>query len=154
MRAIVQVVERSSVLISEKNIKNEIGKGLNVLVGFNHDDNKDIVAKIAQKIVNLRIFTDDAGKMNLSVKDINGQILSISQFTLYADTKKGNRPGFSDAMDPSLATKMYDYFNECLKSHDIEVAVGEFQSDMIVEIINVGPTTIILDSDYINATKK
>lgn len=154
MRAVVQVVASSSVFIKAKNITNEIGAGLNVLVGFNHGDTKQIVETIARKIVNLRIFNDDNDKMNLSVKDIAGKILSISQFTLYADTKKGNRPGFSEAMEPNLAMQMYDYFNECLSSEGVEVATGEFQAHMIVNIVNVGPTTIILDSANINATKK
>jgi len=149
MRAIVQVVDYSSVEILDTNIKNEINNGLNVLVGFTHDDTKEIVEALARKIINLRIFIDENDKMNLSVLDTKGSILSISQFTLYGDVKKGNRPGFSDAMHPDLATEMYDYFNECLKSHGVDVQVGEFGGDMIVNINNVGPTTIILDSDII-----
>ncbi|MDF9867427.1 D-tyrosyl-tRNA(Tyr) deacylase [Bacilli bacterium PM5-3] len=149
MRVIVQVVKRSSVEILEKNIKNEINNGLNVLVGFTEGDTKEIVEALAKKIVNLRIFMDENDKMNLSVIDTKGDILSISQFTLYGDVKKGNRPGFSNAMHPDEATKLYDYFNDCLKSHGVDVKVGEFGADMIVEIINVGPTTIILDSDEI-----
>ena len=149
MRTIIQVVKSSSVEIPNKQIKNEIGYGLNILVGFTHEDTKEIVEALAKKIVNLRIFIDDCDKMNLSVIDVKGEILSISQFTLYGDARKGNRPGFTDAMHPDEATKMYDYFNECLRGYDINVEVGEFGADMIVEIENYGPTTIILDSDEI-----
>lgn len=146
MRAIIQVVNQSSVTLLKENKKESINKGLNILVGFNHEDNKEVVDKVAKKIAAMRIFVDENDKMNLSVQDVAGEILSISQFTLYADTKKGNRPGFSNAMDPSLASQLYDYFNECLASYDIPVKTGEFGADMLVEIHNFGPTTIILDS--------
>ncbi|MDR3214656.1 MAG: D-tyrosyl-tRNA(Tyr) deacylase [Bacilli bacterium] len=153
MRVIVQVVEKSSVLIKDNNIKNEIGKGYNLLVGFTHSDTMKIIENMANKITNLRVITDSNGKMNLSIKDTNGEILSISQFTLYADARKGNRPGFTEAMAPDEATKMYDYFNKCLIDNGLIVKVGEFQSDMLVEIANVGPTTIILDSNELNFNK-
>ncbi|WP_423362866.1 D-aminoacyl-tRNA deacylase [Mycoplasma sp. P36-A1] len=153
MRVIVQVVKSSSVIIPKENINNKIAKGLNLLVGFNHEDNQEIAKAMAKKISNLRVFIDENEKMNLSVKDVNGQILSISQFTLYADAKKGNRPGFVEAMEPSKASALYNYFNQCLTDHDIEVKTGIFGADMIVNIENDGPTTIILDSDIIIKTK-
>ena len=149
MRVVAQVVSQSSVEIVENNFKNEIAYGLNLLVGFTHDDTKEVVEALAKKVANLRIFMDENEKMNLSVFDVGGEILSISQFTLYGDVKKGNRPGFSDAMDPNVASQMYDYFNECLRSYGINVKAGEFGGDMIVAIMNIGPTTIILDSEII-----
>lgn len=150
MRVVVQVVSKSSVNIMEKEVINKIEKGYNLLVGFTHSDTKNIVDAMVKKIVNLRIFMDDNDKMNLSILDIKGSILSISQFTLYADYRKGNRPGFTDAMNPSDASQMYDYFNEQLRANGIEVLTGEFGADMLVNISNYGPTTIILDSDNLN----
>lgn len=147
MRAVIQCVKSSSVYDVDTKQKNEIGKGYNILVGFTHGDTKEVVDYIAKKIVNLRVFVDENNKMNLSVKDVNGEILSISQFTLYADSRKGNRPGFTNAMDPVEATKLYDYFNEQLASYEIEVKSGFFGADMIVNIENDGPTTIIFDSE-------
>lgn len=145
MRAVIQLVKESSVSVDNK-IKSNIKLGYNILVGFTHEDTKEIVEVIAKKIANLRIFQDENEKMNLSIKDVNGEILSISQFTLYADIKKGNRPSFTDAMNPSVANELYEYFNDCLKSHEIEVHTGQFQAMMEVMINNYGPTTIIVDS--------
>lgn len=149
MRVIVQVVKKSSVEINVQNTLNEIGYGLNLLVGFTHSDDKKIVDALVKKIVNLRIFIDENDKMNLSIKDVAGEILSISQFTLYGDVRKGNRPGFTDAMNPTEAIELYDYFNRGLESNGIVVKTGEFGADMLVRIDNYGPTTIILDSDEI-----
>lgn len=149
MRVILQVVSKSSVEVKGINKTYEINDGYNILVGFTHDDTKKVVDAMVKKIVNLRVFIDENEKMNLSIKDIDGSILSISQFTLYADTRKGNRPGFTNAMAPESASLMYDYFNEQLRSYDIEVATGEFGADMLVKIDNVGPTTILLDSSEI-----
>ena len=132
-------------LVNNK-VNGSINKGYVLLVGFTHGDTTDIVDKMINKILNLRIFEDENDKMNLSIKDINGSILSISQFTLYADSKKGNRPSFINAMKPDEASKLYDYFNQELSKY-IEVNTGIFGSDMKVEIYNDGPVTIILDSD-------
>lgn len=145
MKVVVQRSKKSKVTINNK-VNGSIDNGYVLLVGFTHGDTTDIVDKMINKILNLRIFEDENDKMNLSIKDINGSILSISQFTLYADAKKGNRPSFINAMKPDEASKLYDYFNQELSKH-IEVNTGIFGSDMKVEIYNDGPVTIILDSD-------
>ena len=145
MKVVVQRSKSSKVTINNK-VNGSIDKGYVLLVGFTHGDTKEIVDKMINKILNLRIFEDENEKMNLSIKDINGSILSISQFTLYADCKKGNRPSFINAMKPDEASTLYDYFNKELSKH-IEVQKGIFGADMKVEIYNDGPVTIILDSD-------
>ncbi len=145
MKVVVQRSKNSKVTINNK-VNGSIDKGYVLLVGFTHGDTTDIVDKMINKILNLRIFEDENDKMNLSIKDINGSILSISQFTLYADAKKGNRPSFINAMKPDEASKLYDYFNQELSKY-IEVNTGIFGADMKVEIYNDGPVTIILDSD-------
>lgn len=147
MKVVVQRSKKSKVTINNK-VNGSIDKGYVLLVGFTHDDTKEIVNKMINKILNLRIFEDENEKMNLSIKDINGSILSISQFTLYADCKKGNRPSFINAMKPDEACTLYDYFNKELSKH-IEVQKGIFGADMKVEIYNDGPVTIILDSDIL-----
>lgn len=145
MRLIVQLVKESSCTI-EGRITGAINKGFMVLVGFGPDDNEEIARKMAEKLVKLRIFGDNEGKMNLSLKDVDGAILSISQFTLYADCKKGNRPSFSGAMEPSKAKELYLYFNEYLRSLGYQVEEGIFGADMKIALVNDGPVTIILDS--------
>ena len=145
MRLIVQLVKESSCTI-EGRITGAINKGFMVLVGFGPDDNEEIARKMAEKLVKLRIFGDNEGKMNLSLKDVDGAILSISQFTLYADCKKGNRPSFSGAMEPSKAKELYLYFNEYLRSLGYQVEEGIFGADMKIALDNDGPVTIILDS--------
>ena len=145
MKVVVQRSKKSKVTINNK-VNGSINKGFVLLVGFTHGDTTDIVDKMINKILNLIIFEDENDKMNLSIKDINGSILSISQFTLYADSKKGNRPSFINAMKPDEASKLYDYFNQELSKY-IEVNTGIFGTDMKVEIYNDGPVTIILDSD-------
>ena len=145
MKVVVQRSKKSKVTINNK-VNGSINKGFVLLVGFTHGDTTDIVDKMINKILNLRIFEDENDKMNLSIKDIDGSILSISQFTLYADSKKGNRPSFINAMKPDEASKLYDYFNQELSKY-IEVNTGIFGADMKVEIYNDGPVTIILDSD-------
>lgn len=148
MKIILQRVQSSSVKIDDK-INGQIGKGYMALVGFCEGDNEAIVDKMVDKMIGLRVFEDDQGKMNLSIKDVDGSILSISQFTLYADCKKGRRPGFSLAAKPDIAIPLYDEFNKKIASHGIKVETGIFGADMKVSLINDGPVTIILDSQEI-----
>lgn len=145
MRVILQRSKESKVTIDGK-VNGKIDKGYVVLVGFTDGDNTEIVDKMIKKIVNLRVFEDENEKMNLSIQDIGGSILSISQFTLYADSKKGNRPSFINAMNPTEASKLYDIFNQKL-SEILHVETGIFGADMKVEIYNDGPVTIVLDSN-------
>ena len=145
MRAVIQRSKKSKVTIDGK-VNGEIDHGYVVLVGFTEGDNEAIIDKMVNKIVNLRIFEDDQGKINLSILDINGSILSISQFTLYANCKEGRRPSFTEALNPTEATKLYDIFNEKLRKYVI-VETGIFGADMKVEIYNDGPVTIVLDSN-------
>ena len=145
MRVILQRSKNSKITIDGK-INGKIDKGYVALVGFTEGDNTDIIDKMIKKIVNLRVFEDDNEKMNLSILDIGGSILSISQFTLYANSKKGNRPSFIEAMNPEEASKLYDIFNQKL-SEILHVETGIFGADMKVEIYNDGPVTIMLDSE-------
>ena len=146
MRLLVQRVKRASVTISN-NEKHEISQGMCVFIGVTHGDNEANADWLAEKLAGLRIFEDDSGKINLSVKDIDGEILLVSQFTLYASCVKGRRPSFTDAAKPDEAEKLYDYFVERVKSSGVKnVQCGEFGADMTVEIINDGPLTFIIDS--------
>ena len=144
MRVVIQCVKSSSVIIENK-INGKINKGYTILVGFTHDDTKEIIDKMIKKIINLRVFTDENDKMNLSIKDVNGSVLSISQFTLYADTKKSRRPSFSNALEYDKASTFYDYFNNEL-SKEVHLEKGIFGADMTVNIENDGPCTILIDS--------
>jgi len=146
MRAVVQRVKEGSVEIKNKEV-GRIAQGLVILLGVGQDDNKKNAEYLAEKIINLRIFEDKEGKMNLSVKDIDGQILVISQFTLYGNCKKGRRPSFISAALPEEAEKLYEYFVKCIKNYGLKVETGEFQAMMLVKIYNDGPVTIILDSE-------
>ncbi len=146
MRAVVQRVRKGSVEIEEKEI-GKIEKGLVILLGVGQNDIEKDAEYLAEKIANLRIFEDKEGKMNLSVREINGQILVISQFTLYGDCKKGRRPSFISAALPDKAVKLYDYFVKCIKNYGLKIETGEFQSMMLVKIYNDGPVTILLDSE-------
>lgn len=145
MRAVVQRVKKSSVKVDGE-IVGSIQNGLNVLVGICEDDTLDDLKYIVDKVINLRIFNDDSNKMNLSVKDIEGEILAISQFTLYGDCRKGRRPNFMNALGGNEAEKLYDKFIEMLRETGIEIATGVFGAHMEVEIQNDGPVTILLDS--------
>lgn len=146
MRAVVQRVKKGSVEIEEREV-GKIEDGLVVLLGVGQNDIEKDAEYLTEKIVNLRIFEDKEGKMNLSVKDINGQILVISQFTLYGDCKKGRRPSFISAALPDKAKKLYDYFVKYIKNYDLKVETGQFQAMMLVKIFNDGPVTILLDSE-------
>ena len=146
MRVVIQRVDHASVMIENK-IHTQIEKGFVLFVGFTHNDNVAVCEKMAKKIVGLRIFSDEVGKMNESLEDVGGEILSISQFTLYANCKKGKRPSFDQAQDPFLANELYEYFNDCLRNLHQIVKTGVFQADMMIELGNDGPVTIILDSD-------
>lgn len=143
MRVVVQRVKSSSVKVNEE-IVGSIDKGLLVLVGFTHDDNIDKIKWMVNKIINLRVFDDENGIMNKSVCDIGGSVLSVSQFTLYADSNKGNRPSYINAMNQEEASKLYDIFNKELNDK-INTQTGIFRADMQVELINDGPITIIIE---------
>ena len=145
MKLLCQRVKYAKCIIDEK-IFSEIDEGLLILVGITHEDTYDDVTYLVKKCANLRIFEDENHKMNLSVKDINGKILSVSQFTLYANTVKGNRPSFTNAANPEKASKLDDEFNRLL-SLEIPVQTGVFGSFMQLEFINDGPVTIIMDSN-------
>lgn len=150
MRAVVQRVKKASVKIQNTSdgnyINGEIDKGLLVFLGITHEDNDKDLDYIADKISGLRIFEDEQGKMNLSIDDIKGEILLISQFTLYGDCRKGRRPGFTDAARPEIAIPLYEKMIDTLKLKGIKVEVGIFGADMLVDIQNDGPVTILLDS--------
>ncbi len=145
MRILVQRSLESSVVVNNK-VVGSIDRGLVLFVGFTHTDTIENINKLVQKVLNLRIFNDEAGAMNKSILDAGGSILSISQFTLYADTHKGNRPSYINAMPGEKSSVLYDKFNENL-SKFIHVETGIFGADMKVNIMNDGPTTILLESE-------
>ena len=147
MRAIIQRVRNSSVSVDGE-IKGSIGKGYNVLLGVMDGDAEAQAELLASKLAKLRVFEDENGKMNKSILDIGGEILVISQFTLCADIKKGNRPSFTDSAPPAEADRLYRYFCDCLRANGIsKVETGVFAADMLVEISNDGPVTIMMDTD-------
>lgn len=145
MKIIIQRVTSASVSIEGKEHA-AIQQGFLLLVGVGQEDTTEDVTYAVRKISQMRLFSDQAGKMNLSIQDIAGEILSISQFTLYAQTKKGNRPAFTDAAPPSLAQELYDHFNQQLAVH-VPVKTGIFGADMEVSLVNDGPVTIVLDTN-------
>ena len=145
MKVVVQRTKESSVTVDGK-IVGEIGNGLTILVGFTEGDNLDTIKYIVKKIINLRIFDDEAGIMNKSILDVNGSILSISQFTLYGDTSRGNRPSYARALNGTDAIKLYQMFNSLLREH-VKVEEGIFGSDMKVSLVNDGPVTIIIEKE-------
>lgn len=144
MRVVLQRVSEASVSIDNKKVAS-IEEGYMLLVGIAEEDTKEEADYLAKKISKLRVFEDDDGKMNLDIHQIEGSILSISQFTLLADIKKGNRPSFAKAGHPNMASKLYDYFNKRLRQEGLEVKEGIFGADMLVDIKNDGPVTIIYD---------
>ncbi|GBG95005.1 tyrosyl-tRNA deacylase [Ligilactobacillus salitolerans] len=145
MRVVVQRSKQAQVEIQGK-IHGQIHHGFVLLVGFTDGDGEEEINYCANKISKLRIFADEAGKLNQSLSQVKGSVLSISQFTLYADTKKGNRPGFSRAQEPQKAAENYDRFNQELRERGIEVQTGIFGADMQVSLVNDGPVTIIYDT--------
>ncbi len=150
MRAVIQRVKNSSVSVDGE-IKGSVGKGYNVLLGVMQGDSEAQAELLASKIAKLRVFEDENGKMNKSVLDVGGGILVISQFTLCADIKKGNRPSFTDSAPPDEADRLYRYFCDCLRQNGVEkVETGVFAADMLVEINNDGPVTIMMDTDIWN----
>ncbi len=144
MKAVVQRVKRTSLSVDGMLIS-RIDGGLTVFLGVKRGDSKEQAERIAKKIVNLRIFEDENGKMNLSVKDIGGEILLVSQFTLYGDASHGNRPSFTEAEEPHRADELYEYCASQLRSFDVPVKQGVFGADMKIEQYNDGPVTIILE---------
>lgn len=145
MRAVIQRVKEASVAIDNE-IVGAIQQGFMVLLGIHEDDTLEDVAYLTRKIAKLRVFEDAEGKMNLDIAAVNGQILSISQFTLHADTKKGNRPSFVKAARPEVAIPLYEAFNQSLEMQGLGVATGQFGANMQITLINDGPVTIIMDS--------
>lgn len=145
MRAVVQRVESSEVLVKGE-VVGKIGRGINVLLGIHEDDNIDDVKYITEKIANLRIFEDDNDKLNLSLLDVNGEILAVSQFTLLGDCRKGRRPNFMTAAKPDKAIELYNRFVDSCRDMGIYVQTGVFQAEMLVKINNDGPVTILVDS--------
>lgn len=144
MRAVVQRVSSSKVTVDGE-VTGEINKGLLVLLGVTHEDTSKDVDYIIDKVLNLRIFEDENEKMNLSLKDVNGELLLVSQFTLYGDTKKGNRPSFIEAARPEMAINLYNYIIDELKKQIPKVETGIFGADMQVKLVNDGPVTILLE---------
>ena len=145
MRVVLTTVNEASVKINDK-VVGQIGRGYLLLVGFTDGDDKETVNKMVDKILSLRVFPDEHGQINISLQDVDGSILSISQFTLYANAAKGRRPSFVDAMNPGSAEPLYEYFNEQLIAKHGKVATGVFGADMKVYSINDGPFTLLLDS--------
>jgi len=145
MRAVIQRVTRASVKVGDE-ITGAIGQGLLVLLGVAHEDTEADADYLAEKIAGLRIFGDDAGKMNLSVIDVGGAVLAVSQFTLFGDVRRGKRPSFDAAARPELARRLYEYFVERVRRLGLRCETGRFQEMMQIELINSGPVTILIDS--------
>ena len=146
MRAVVQRVSRAKVTVAGE-ITGHIGQGLLVLLGIGHEDTEAGAEYLADKIVGLRIFEDDAGKMNRSVAEVGGAVLAVSQFTLYGDVRKGKRPSFDDAARPEMARTLYQRFVSRVRASGLRCETGRFQEMMEVELVNDGPVTILLDSE-------
>ncbi len=145
MKVVLQRVSHASVIVDNK-VTGEVDNGLLLLIGIHPDDTEDTINWMGSKILRLRVFEDDKRKMNLSVSDVSGGILVVSQFTLYADTRKGTRPGFSEAAGPEFAEMMYEKFIKWLKQHsELKIETGVFGAMMDVDLVNKGPVTIILD---------
>ena len=145
MRAVIQRVSQAKVVVDGQTV-GEVGRGFLVLLGVGKGDTADDAAYIARKIANLRVFTDAAGKMNLALSDVEGEVLAVSKFTLYADTRGGNRPSFTEAASPDDGKRLYNQFCDLLSKQGIHVEIGVFQAHMDVHLVNDGPVTIWLDS--------
>ncbi|MCY9184690.1 D-aminoacyl-tRNA deacylase [Bacillus halotolerans] len=145
MKLVVQRVTEASVTV-DGDVIGQIGQGIMVLVGITHDDTEEDAAYLADKVVNLRIFDDSDGKMNLSILDTGGEVLSVSQFTLYGDTRKGRRPNYMNAAKPDKALGLYEKWNDLLREKGIKVETGKFGAMMDVKLTNSGPVTLIMDS--------
>ena len=145
MRAVIQRVTQAEVRVADE-IVGAIGRGFLVLLGVGVGDTRDDVILLAQKVIGLRVFEDEAGKMNLALADVGGAVLAVSQFTLYGDCRKGRRPSFIEAAPPELAKRLYEEFIAELRGQGISVATGRFQADMQVSLTNDGPVTLLLDS--------
>lgn len=145
MRAVIQRVSEASVRVDGE-IVGAIGRGLVILLGIATDDTQKDAEYLSEKVVGLRIFADEAGKFAFSVKDVQGEVLIVSQFTLYGDCRKGRRPSFSDAAGIDTALPLYEYFVTCVKRWQVPVATGKFQATMAVQLVNDGPVTLILES--------
>ena len=145
MRAVIQRVKSAEVRVDGR-VSGRIGKGLLVFVGMARGDGEEDLTYLTTKLPDLRIFEDDSGKFNLSLRDVKGELLIVSQFTLYGDCRKGRRPSFTEAEDPALARDLYDRFISRLKDQNIPVQTGEFQAKMEVHLVNDGPVTLLLDS--------
>lgn len=149
MKILLQRVKYATVSIDGE-IYSSINQGLLLLVGFTHEDNHNVIEQMVKKCIELRIFNDENGKMNKSLLDINGEIMSVSQFTLYANCQKGRRPSFDKSQKPDIAIENYEYFNKYINNiYNIEVKTGFFGADMQIEFVNDGPVTIMLDSNEI-----
>jgi D-aminoacyl-tRNA deacylase len=148
MRLLLQRVSSADVSIAYKVIAS-INQGLLVLIGLNHSDTAEIIPTMVKKLLELRIFSDDQGKMNLSIQDVLGELLVVSQFTLYADCRRGRRPDFIQAAKPEQAETLYNKFIEALKESGLAVRTGVFAADMQVSLVNEGPVTILLDSEQL-----
>ncbi len=145
MRVVLQNILNSNIVVNNKEVA-RTKQGLLLLVAFTNDDTKEICTKMALKISKLRCFLDENYKTNLSIKDVSGEVMSVSQFTLYGDLTKGNRPSFVDSMPGSLAKELYEFFNEELRKEGLVVKEGVFGADMKVSLVNDGPFTLVLDS--------
>lgn len=146
MRALIQRISKGSVSVDQDMVAKEIGIGLMIFLGVGHDDNVEKAEALAKKIANLRIFGDAEEKMNLSILDVKGQAIVVSQFTLFADTKKGNRPSFINAARPELADHLVNHFSDRLRTMDISTQQGEFGAHMMVSLVNDGPVTIWIEN--------
>ena len=146
MKFVIQRVKNASVKVENKIVGN-INKGFLVLIGITHEDTKEIADALIKKLIKLRVFEDENGKMNLALKDVGGELLLVSQFTLYANCKDGNRPSFTKAAKPDYANELYKYIIEECNKENVNVQTGIFGADMKVNLLNDGPVTIILDSD-------